>query len=75
MSTQTIEERLSAVETELQELKREREQKQEQDKEAKEPRGWQRIVGRFVDNPGFEEGVKAGKEWRESSSTNMREED
>ena len=66
MSTQTIEERLTAVETELQQLKREREQKKEQDKKAEEPRGWKRIVGIFADDPEFEEAVKAGKEWRDS---------
>ena len=66
MSAQTIEERLTALETELQELKREREQKQEQDKEAEKPRGWRSIVGIFADDPEFEEAVKAGKEWRDS---------
>ncbi len=63
MSAQTIEERLTAVEAELQKLKREKEQDEAQ---AEEPRGWKRIVGIFADNPEFEEAVKAGKEWRDS---------
>ena len=66
MSTQTLEERLAAVEAELQQLKREKEQTKEQDGDAEEPRGWKRIVGIFADDPEFEEAVKAGKEWRES---------
>ena len=66
MSAQTIEERLTAVETELQQLKREREQNKAQDEQAEEPRGWQRIVGRFADNPLFDSAVRQGREWRES---------
>lgn len=66
MSALTIEERLTAVETELQQLKREREQKEEQDKETDEPRGWKRIFGRFAGMPGFDEAVQLGREWRES---------
>ena len=66
MSTQTIEERLAAVETKLEQLQREKEQNQAQDKAAEEPRGWRRIVGIFADNPAFEEAVHYGREWRES---------
>lgn len=66
MPAQTIEERLTAVEIELQQIRQEREQNQEHNKEAKEPRGWKRIVGIFADDPEFEEAVKAGKEWRDS---------
>ena len=66
MSAQTIEERLTAAETKLEQLEREKEQNKEQDNEAEEPRGWKRIVGRFADDPEFEEAVKAGKEWRDS---------
>ena len=63
MSAQTLEtldKRLTAVEARLEQLIL------EQDKRAKEPRGWKSIVGKFADRPGFEEAVKAGKEWRES---------
>jgi len=66
MSVQTIEERLTAVEAELQQLQQEKEQNKEQNKEAEEPRGWKRIVGVFANDPEFEEAVKAGREWRES---------
>ncbi len=74
MSTPTIEERLTAVETELQQLKREREQSKEQDKEVEEPRGWKRVFGRFAGMPGFDEAVQLGREWRESQDP-PREED
>lgn len=66
MSTPTIEERVAALEDELQQLKREKEQSKEQDKEAEEPRGWQRVFGRFAGMPGFDEAVQLGREWRES---------
>ena len=66
MSAQTIEERLTAVETELQQLRREREQKQEQDKEAEKPRGWKRIIGVFANDPEFEEAMRIGREYRDS---------
>ena len=61
---ETLEKRLAEVETRLaqvEQLKSEKETKPDS-----EPRGWQRIVGRFADNPEFEEAVKAGKEWRDS---------
>ena len=66
MSAQTIEERLTAVETKLQEMKREREQKKEQDSKAGKPRGWKSIVGVFANDPEFEEAMRIGREYRES---------
>ena len=62
MSAPTIEERLTAVEAELQQIKREK----EQSKEVEEPRGWKRIVGVFANDPDFEEAMRLGREYRES---------
>ena len=61
MSIPTVEERLTALEAEVGQLKQ-----QGQDAKGEEPRGWQRIFGRFAGMPGFEEAVQLGREWRES---------
>ncbi len=61
MATPTIEERLTAVETQVEELKQ-----QKKDVKGEEPRGWQRVFGRFAGMPGFDEAVQLGREWRES---------
>lgn len=63
MSAQTVEERLAAVETELQELKREREQIKEQNKAIP---WWEQIRGQFKDDPMYDEAMRLGREWRES---------
>lgn len=63
MSAQTIEERLTAVETELQELKREKEQTKEQNKAIP---WWEQIRGQFKDDPMYDEAMRLGREWRES---------
>lgn len=62
MATLSLEERVTALESELEQLKR----RQEANASPNEPRGWRRIVGVFKDDPGFEEAVRAGREWRES---------
>ena len=62
MATVSLEERVEALEAEVQQLKRQ----QEEDKPSEEPRGWQRIVGIFQDDPAFEESVLEGRKWRES---------
>lgn len=59
MSTQTIEERLTAVEIELQRLK------QEKAHEATVP-WWEQIRGQFKDDPMYDEAMRLGREWRES---------
>ena len=65
MSKQTLEERVAILEAKIERLQ----PVQEEPAEAvKEPRGWQRIVGIFADSPGFEEGVRLGREWRESEN-------
>lgn len=65
MSTQTIEERLTAVETELQQLKQEREQSKEQEKAIP---WWEQIRGQFKDDPMYDEAMRLGREWRESDN-------
>lgn len=63
MAELTLEERVEALELELKELR----QHWEIDK-PDEPRGWQKIVGVFADNPEFEEAVLAGRKWREDQT-------
>ena len=63
MSAQTIEERLTAVETELQELKREKEQKKQQEKAIP---WWEQTRGQFKDDPDYLEAMRLGREWREA---------
>lgn len=62
MAALSLEERVAALEAELEQVKR----RQQETVSAEEPRGWRRIVGVFKDDPGFEEAVRAGREWRES---------
>ena len=63
MSAQTIEERLTAVEAELQQLKREKEQNQPQEKHIP---WWEQIRGGFKDDPHYIEAMRLGREYRES---------
>ncbi len=73
MSAQTIEERLTAVETELQQLKRERDLNKGQDKAVP---WWEQIRGQFKDDPMYDEAMRLGREWRESEDRiNEGEED
>lgn len=62
MATLSLEERVAALEAELQQMKQSQGLKGASDA----PRGWRRIVGTFKDDPEFEEAVRAGREWRES---------
>ena len=64
MATYTLEdlaERVAAVETRMERL-----EKADPARKSKEPRGRQRMVGVFADNPLFEDAVRQGKKWRES---------
>ena len=58
---EALEERVAALEDKIKEM-----EQQETDKPTDAPRGWQRFVGAFQDDPGFEEAVRLGREWRES---------
>jgi hypothetical protein len=62
MPTGTLEERLTAVEKELAELK----QRLEADKPQVIAHPWDKIFGSFADSEGFEEAVRLGREYRES---------
>ena len=62
MSTQTIEDRLTAVETRLEQI----DQAKELDKSDESIPWWKRIVGAFADDPEFDEAMRLGREYRES---------
>lgn len=64
MAAPSLEERVTVLEAELQQLK----QQSERDKSPDAPRGWQRLVGVFQDDPEFEEAVRLGREWRMSDA-------
>lgn len=67
MAAPSSEERVASLEAELKQLK----QQSEAEKLSGTPRGWQRIVGIFNDDPEFEEAVRLGREWRMAdASTN-----
>ena len=64
MSAQTIEERLTAVETKLEQLERAK----ELDKSNEIVPWWERIRGQFKDDPAYDEAMRLGREWRESEN-------
>jgi len=62
MPAMTVEERLTALETEVAELK-------EQITREKSPNGvpwWEQLFGAFADSPEYEEATRLGREYRES---------
>lgn len=62
MSTPTLEERVTAQENEIEQLKR---QKTNVSSRNDGP-SWRKIVGVFKDDPEFQEAVRLGREYRES---------
>ncbi len=60
---ETLEERMTALETKVDQLQREKEQSKEQDKEVP---WWEKIRGQFKDDPMYEEAMRLGREWRNS---------
>ena len=64
MSTQSVEERLTRLEAEIEALKQSKE-----DKSDDAIPWWKRIIGIHADTPGFEEAVRLGREWRESEDS------
>ena len=67
MSAQTLEERLTAVETKLEELQQSKvTNKSASDKSDEDVPWWKRIIGIYANSPEFEGAVKFGREWRES---------
>lgn len=63
MSAQTLEERLTAVETKLEQLEREKQQNKEQNQATP---WWEQIRGQFKDDPDYLEAMRLGREYRES---------
>lgn len=66
MATETLEERVSDLETRVKEM----EELLAMQKNAKptEKRGWRAVVGVHANNPRFEEAVQLGREWRFADS-------
>ncbi len=64
MAAETLEERLSAVETELRQLKQQLAGKTTPAADA----GWQKIFGSFADSEGFDEAVRLGREYRDAQN-------
>lgn len=58
MAAPSLEDRVAALEAKVEKIHQEPEQP------TTAPRGWQRIVGIFQDEPEFEEAVRLGREWR-----------
>ena len=70
MSVQTLEERLTAVEIELQKLKQEKAQN-EAHKEVIP--WWEQIRGQFKDDPDYLEAMRLGREWREAEDEGVEQ--
>ena len=74
MATDTLEKRLRIVETRLDSL-----QSMITDYSShplkNDKRGWQAIVGTFVDDPLYEEAMRFGREWREAQIDEIGEVD
>jgi hypothetical protein len=65
VAAETLEERLTTLETRLDTLQRLFEERLAP-LPMKEKRGWQAIVGTFANDPLYEEAMRLGREWRES---------
>ncbi len=62
MTVPTLEERVAALEAEVQRMK----QRQDPEILQDDTPWWKRIVGVFKDDPDFEEAMRLGREYRES---------
>ena len=63
MANETLEQRLTTLETRLDTLQRLFEERLPP---KKEKRGWQAIVGTFTEDPLYEEAMRLGREWRKA---------
>ncbi len=72
MSLEALEERMTALEAEVKQLKQQRDMEQ-LDKSDDITPWWKRIVGIHADSPGFEEAVRLGREWRASEDASDAE--
>lgn len=64
MALETLEERLSAVEIELHQIRQQLAAKNAPVAEA----GWEKIFGSFADSEGFDEATQLGREYREAQN-------
>ena len=64
MATETLEVRLTMVEDELAQIKRQL----AAGKPQSGPVGWEKIFGSFADSEGFDEAVRLGREYREAQN-------
>ena len=71
MTTEALEDRLTALENELAQIKRQLAVK----KPETSPAGWERIFGSFAESEGFDEAVRLGREYRESPNVLSNETD
>jgi hypothetical protein len=71
MATHSLEERLTALEAEVAQLKRQLNQQKE---ESCVP-WWERISGAFANDPMFDEAMRLGREWREAQRMDYEDED
>lgn len=69
MATVEIEVRVSALESEVDSLKREL----QEIKRAEKP-WWEKIAGRFADDPTYEEAMRLGREYREAQREDFDDE-
>lgn len=70
MAAETLEERLSAVETELRQLK----QQLAVNPAPAADTGWQKIFGSFAESEGFDEATRLGREYRDAQNALSEEE-
>lgn len=70
MAALSLEERVAALEAEMEQLKQQR----ELDKSDDTVPWWKKIVGIYQDDPEFEEMVRFGQEWRRSEDAPDHEE-
>lgn len=61
MSLEALEERVTALEVEVKQLK----QQSNPDAGSKAP-WWEQIRGQFKDDPAYDEAMRLGRKWRES---------
>ncbi len=65
MATVSLEDRVAALEAEVKRLK-------DLIDNGREKRGWKAIVGSFANDPLYEEAMKLGREYRESTRPGKR---
>ena len=72
MTTKALEERLTVFETRLDTLQRLFEESIAKPVQT-EKHGWQTIIGKFENDPLYDEAMRLGREWRESQFDEIEE--